>query len=54
MPHPGQLHLVAATRIIFKQGKVLILKRAETESVYPGKWRASAGRLVRIDMAGVK
>ena len=42
-----RLHIVAITGIIEKDGKYLILKRAETEVAYPGYWTVPGGKLVR-------
>jgi len=39
--------MVAITGIIEKDGKYLILKRAETEVAYPGYWTVPGGKLVR-------
>lgn len=42
-----RLHIVAATGIIEKDGKYLILKRSEKEIAYPGYWTVPGGKLVR-------
>lgn len=42
-----RLHIVAITGIIERDGKYLILKRAETEVAHPGEWTVPGGKLVR-------
>ncbi len=42
-----RLHIVSITGIIERDGKYLILKRAETEVAYPGYWTVPGGKLVR-------
>ncbi len=49
MPHPGQLHIVAATCIVVRNGQILIVKRSDREVAYPGKWTVPGGKLDRAD-----
>lgn len=42
-----RLHIVAITGIIERNGKYLILKRAETEVAHPGEWTVPGGKIVR-------
>tara|TARA_Y100000310_G_scaffold159627_1_gene159260 strand:- start:22783 stop:23277 length:495 start_codon:yes stop_codon:yes gene_type:complete len=44
-----KIHYVAATVIIVKDNKFLILKRSEKEKAYPGKWTVPGGKLERDD-----
>lgn len=39
--------MIAVTGIVVRDGKFLIMKRAETEKVYPGYWTVPGGKLVR-------
>lgn len=44
-----ELHRVASTAIIHKDGKYLILKRALNKKVFPGKWTVPGGGLTVDD-----
>jgi ADP-ribose pyrophosphatase YjhB (NUDIX family) len=44
-----KIHYVAATVIIVKDNKFLILKISEKEKAYPGKWTVPGGKLERDD-----
>jgi len=48
-----RLHIVAITGIIERDGKYLILKRAETEVAYPNYWTVPGGKLVRHEYEGL-
>ncbi len=48
-----RLHIIAITGIIERDGKYLILKRAETEVAYPGYWTVPGGKLVRHEYEGL-
>ena len=48
-----RLHIVSITGIIERDGKYLILKRAETEIAYPGYWTVPGGKLVRHEYEGL-
>jgi len=43
------MHLVAPTCVVVKDDKVLILKRADHEKVYPGKWTVPGGKMERSE-----
>lgn len=42
-----RLHIIAVTGIIERDGKYLILKRADSEVAYPGYWTVPGGKVVR-------
>lgn len=42
-----RLHIITVTGIIEKDGKYLILKRAENEIAFPGFWTVPGGKIVR-------
>ncbi len=42
---PNKAHYVAATAIIVKDGKYLIVKRSEKEKAFPGLWTVPGGKL---------
>ena len=42
-----RLHMVAATAIIEKDGRYLIMKRSDRETAFPGYWTVPGGKLVR-------
>ncbi|MFH1511091.1 MAG: NUDIX domain-containing protein [Candidatus Woesearchaeota archaeon] len=41
----NKAHYVAATCIIFKDGRFLIAKRSKREKAFPGKWTVPGGKL---------
>ena len=41
----GELHRIAATVIIYRDGKFLITKRSMSRKVFPGKWVVPGGGL---------
>ncbi len=45
----NQVHYVAATAILVKEGKFLIAKRANWEKAFPGKWTVPGGKLEVLD-----
>ena len=45
MPKPTEFHVVAITAIVFKNDKVLIIKRSPKEIAYPSKWSVPGGKL---------
>lgn len=45
----NNLHYVAATGIIIKDGKYLITKRALSKKAFPGKWTVPGGNLELIN-----
>jgi 8-oxo-dGTP pyrophosphatase MutT (NUDIX family) len=45
----NQAHYVVATGILVKEGKYLIVKRAEWEKVFPGQWTVPGGKLKVLD-----
>lgn len=47
----NQVHYVTATAILIKDGKFLIVKRAEWEKAFPGKWTVPGGKLEVLDYA---
>jgi 8-oxo-dGTP diphosphatase len=49
MTEKNNLHYVAATGIIIKDGKYLITKRALSKRAFPGKWTIPGGNLELID-----
>jgi len=40
-----ELHRIASTAIIYKDGKYLLLRRALTKKAFPGKWTVPGGGL---------
>jgi len=42
-----RMHIVTVTAIIEKDGRYLILKRAEREVAFPGYWTVPGGKVVR-------
>lgn len=42
-----RLHFVVVTGIVVKDGKMLIMKRAEHEKAFPGRWTVPGGKVVR-------
>ena len=44
-----KLHIVTMTGKIFKDGKVLIVRRALNEKNYPGRWIVPGGKLEKKD-----
>ena len=46
---PEKAHYVVATAIIVKDSKFLLLKRANHEKVFPGRWTVPGGKLERDD-----
>ncbi|MBT3404935.1 NUDIX domain-containing protein [archaeon] len=47
----NQVHYVTATAILVKDGKFLIVKRADWEKAFPGKWTVPGGKLEVLDYA---
>ena len=47
----NQVHYVAVTGILVREGKYLIAKRAEWEKVSPGKWTVPGGKMNVLDYA---
>ncbi len=45
------IHYVAVTGILFKENKYLIVKRADWEKAFPGKWSVPGGKLEVLDYA---
>lgn len=45
----NQVHYVAATVIIVKDGKYLIAKRSDWEKAFPSKWTVPGGKLEALD-----
>ena len=45
----NQLHYVVVTGILIKDGKYLIVKRADWEKAFPGKWTVPGGKLKVLD-----
>lgn len=43
------LHYIVVTGILVKEGKCLIVKRAEWEKAFPGKWTVPGGKLEVLD-----
>jgi 8-oxo-dGTP diphosphatase len=47
----NQLHYVVVTGILVKEGKYLIVKRANWEKAFPGMWTVPGGKLEVLDYA---
>ena len=47
----NQAHYVAVTGILIKEEKYLLVKRAEWEKAFPGKWTVPGGKLKVLDYA---
>jgi len=47
----NQVHYVVVTGILVKEGKYLIVRRAEWEKAFPGKWTVPGGKLKVLDYA---
>jgi len=45
----NQAHYVSSTAILVKDGKFLIVKRADWEKAFPGKWTVPGGKLNVLD-----
>ncbi|MEA3329799.1 MAG: NUDIX domain-containing protein [Nanoarchaeota archaeon] len=45
----NQAHYIVATGILVKDGKYLIVKRAEWEKAFPGRWTVPGGKLEVLD-----
>jgi 8-oxo-dGTP diphosphatase len=45
----NKTHYVVATGILVKDGKFLIVKRADWEKVFPGRWTVPGGKLEVLD-----
>ncbi len=43
----NQLHIVAVTGFLYREGKFLILKRSEKEIANPGEWTVPGGKVER-------
>ena len=47
----NQVHYITATVIVVKQDKFLIVKRADWEKAFPGRWTVPGGKLEVLDYA---
>ena len=47
----NKVHYIVATCILVKNGKFLIVKRADWEKAFPGKWTVPGGKLEVLDYA---
>ena len=47
----NQAHYIVVTGILIKNGKFLIVKRADWEKAFPGKWSVPGGKLEVLDYA---
>lgn len=47
----NKVHYIVTTCIIIKDGKFLIVKRADWEKAFPGKWTVPGGKLEVLDYA---
>ncbi len=47
----NQLHYIVVTGILTKDGKYLIVKRADWEKAFPGRWSVPGGKLEVLDYA---
>ena len=45
----NQIHYVVVTGILVKEGKYLIVKRADWEKAFPGQWTVPGGKLKVLD-----
>lgn len=45
----NKLHYIVVTGILVKDGKYLIVKRADWEKAFPGKWTVPGGKLEVLD-----
>ena len=45
----NQVHYISVTGILVKDGKYLIVKRADWEKAFPGKWTVPGGKLCVLD-----
>ncbi|MBS3072533.1 NUDIX domain-containing protein [Candidatus Pacearchaeota archaeon] len=45
----NQAHYVVVTGILVKDGKYLVVKRADWEKAFPGKWTVPGGKLEVLD-----
>ncbi len=45
----NQAHYIVVTGILVKNGKYLIVKRADWEKTFPGKWTVPGGKLEVLD-----
>ena len=45
----NQLHYLAVTGILIKEDKYLIVKRADFEKAFPGRWTVPGGKLEVLD-----
>lgn len=52
-PKDKKLHRIAATAIIHKDGKYLLLKRGPDEKAFPGKWTVPGGNMETDDYVGL-
>lgn len=51
MADKNQMHYVVVTGILIKDGKYLIVKRADWEKAFPGRWTVPGGKLEVLDYA---
>ena len=49
MPDKNLLHYVVITGILIKDNKYLIVKKADWEKAFPGKWTVPGGKLEVLD-----
>jgi len=49
-----ELHRIASTAIIYKDGKYLILKRSLNKKAFPGRWTVAGGGLELDDYVNTK
>ena len=49
MPDRNLMHYIAVTGILVNQGKYLIVKRADWEKAFPGKWTVPGGKFEVLD-----
>ena len=47
----NKAHYIVVTGILLKEGKYLIVKRAEWEKAFPGRWSVPGGKLEVLDYA---
>lgn len=51
MYNKNLLHYIVVTGILVKDGKYLIVKRADWEKAFPGRWTVPGGKLEVLDYA---
>jgi 8-oxo-dGTP pyrophosphatase MutT (NUDIX family) len=47
----NKVHYIVVTGILVKDGKYLVVKRADWEKAFPGKWSVPGGKLEVLDYA---